>query len=142
MEASPNGKLVARASAAYVLAPKPYMGEQGFGEPGCSTIIHSKKRKSMKANFKGELDMAIPCELLKVNMLSERQSSQKSPNRVEQFLAELLGLHTICLQSISLISAAIYESCLFHLSNATLQREGEKGRENKRDKDGKTDRQA
>lgn len=95
----------------------------------------------MKANFKGELDMVIPCELLKVNMLSERQSSQKSPNRVEQFLAELLGLHTICLQSISLISAAIYGSCLFNLPNATL-RERENERENNRDKDGKTDRQA
>lgn len=90
MEASPNGKLIARVSAAYVLALKPHMGVQGLREPGCSTIIHSKKRKSMKANFKGELDMAIPCELLKVNMLSERQSSQKSPNRVEQFLAKLL----------------------------------------------------
>lgn len=82
----------------------------------------------MKANFKGELDMVIPCELLKVNMLSERQSSQKSPNRVEQFLAELLGLHTICLQSISLISAAIYGSCLFNLPNATLRERKRKGR--------------
>lgn len=96
----------------------------------------------MKANFKGELNMAIPCELLKVNMLSERQSSQKSPNRVGQFLTELLGLCTICLQSISLISAAMYESCLFNLSNLYTQREREKEMENKRDKDGKTDRQA
>lgn len=88
----PKWKTRSQSLSSLCAGPKtPHRGKQGLGEPGCSTIIHSKKRKSMKANFKGELNMATPCDLLKVNMLSERQSSQKSQNRAEQFFSRALG---------------------------------------------------